>query len=312
VVGEMPDRRPLHESSASPPPTGGHASAHDHAVVVEWSKRRGPIDRIVDVWRYRELLRNLVRKELKVKYKNSALGFVWTLLNPTLYLLVFTVVFQYLLPNGVPDFAIFFLSGLLVWNLFSGAVGGACSSIVSNAALVQKVWFPREILPLSAIGAALMHFCFQAVVLLAALVTLGRAPDWKLLPLTIVALVALLLFATALGLVLAALNVYYRDVQHLLELALLAWFWFSAVVYPFRTVADRLGDKSSLALLNPVIPPIITFQKAIYNPTDDTVPTFGAGWYLMILGITAAASAVLLIGALVVFSHLEDNFAEEI
>lgn len=283
--------------------------------VIDRSKRPNPFQRLLLIWKYRELLRNLVRKELKVKYKNSVLGFVWTLLNPALYLVVFTIVFQELLPNGVDDFAVFFLSGLLAWTLFSSSLGGACSSIVSNASLVQKVWFPREILPIAAIGAALMHFFFQATVLLSALVIFQRSPDWEMLPLVLLALLTTLVFTAGLGLLLAGWNVYLRDVQHLLELALLAWFWLSAVVYPFRVIDDRLaesGVSSTVALFNPVIPIVITFQKAIYNPTDDTVPTYGIGWYATILGITFAASVVLLLIGLAVFGRLEDDFAEEI
>ena len=280
--------------------------------VVEWSKRPNPFQRLAAVWRYRELLRNLVRKEIKIKYKNSFLGVVWTLLNPTLYLVVFTIVFEKLLDSQVPYFAIFFLSGLLAWNLFSTALAGATGSIVGNSALVSKVWFPREILPLASIGAALVHFCFQATVLLLALVGFGRAPDWELLPLIPVAIVVLLLVASALGVLLSALNVYLRDVQHLLELALTAWFWMSAIVYPFRLIDDKLGDNSTFAFINPVIPVVITFQKAIYNPVDDTVPTYGAGWYLGILAVTGAIAVVSLLLALYVFGRLEDNFAEEI
>jgi ABC-2 type transport system permease protein len=229
-----------------------------------------------------------------------------------LYLVVFTVVFQELLPNGVDDFAIFFLSGLLAWNLFSTALGGSTGSIVSNGALVSKVWFPREILPLAAIGASLMHFAFQATVLLSALLLFQRAPDWELLPLVPFAMVVLLLVAAGLGVLLAALNVYLRDVQHLLELALTAWFWLTPIVYPFRLIDERLGDKAQLAFLNPVISVVITFQKAIYNTTDDTVPTFGAGWYARNLAITGGVAIVVLLVALHVFGRLEDNFAEEI
>jgi ABC-2 type transport system permease protein len=180
---------------------------------------------------------------------------------------------------------------------------------------VQKVWFPREILPIAAIGAALMHFFFQATVLLSALVLFQRTPDWQLLPLVAFSLVTTLVFTAGLGLLLAAWNVYLRDVQHLLELALLAWFWLSAVVYPFRVIDDRLaqsGISSTVALLNPVIPIVITFQKAIYNPTDDTVPTYGFGWYATILSLTFAGSFVLLLIGLAVFGRLEDDFAEEI
>ena len=280
--------------------------------MIEWSKRPNPFQRLVAVWRYRELLRNLIRKELKVKYKNSVLGFVWTLLNPALYLVVFSIVFNELLGTEVPYYAIFFLSGLLAWNLFATALGGATGAIVGNASLVSKVWFPREILPLAAVGASLMHFVFQAFVLLGALLLFQRAPDWELLPLVPLAMIVLLLVAASIGVLLSALNVYLRDVQHLLELALTAWFWLSAVVYPFKLIDERLGDNASLAFLNPMIPVIITFQKAIYNPIDDTVPTLGAGWYLRNLAITGGAAFVLLLVALHVFGRLEDNFAEEI
>ena len=104
------------------------------------------------VWRYRELLGNLIRKELKVKYKNSVLGFVWSLLNPMLYLVVFSIVFQEVLRVQIPYYAIFFLSGLLAWNFFATALSAGTGSIVGNAQLVQKVWFPREILPLAVDG----------------------------------------------------------------------------------------------------------------------------------------------------------------
>jgi ABC-2 type transport system permease protein len=284
-------------------------------MVVDRSKRPNPFQRMALIWKYRELLRNLVRKELKVKYKNSALGAIWPMLNPALYLVVFYVVFQIFLKSGIHDFAVFFLSGLLAWTLFSNSLGGACGSIVNNASLVQKVWFPREILPIAAIGAALMHFFFQATVLLSALILFQRTPYWQMLPLVAFSLITTLVFTAGLGLLLAAWNVYLRDVQHLLELALLAWFWLSAVVYPFRVIDDRLaqsGVSSTVALLNPVIPIVITFQKAIYNPTDDTVPTYGLGWYATILSLTFAGSFVLLLIGLAVFGRLEDDFAEEI
>ncbi|HSL59750.1 MAG TPA: ABC transporter permease, partial [Acidimicrobiales bacterium] len=124
----------------------------------EVSRRPSPVRRMANVWAYRELLGNLARKELKVKYKDSVLGFVWSLLNPILYLVVFSLVFREILRVQVPDFGIFLLSGLLAWNLFSAGVSAGTASIVGNAGLVQKVWFPREILPLANLAAALVHF----------------------------------------------------------------------------------------------------------------------------------------------------------
>jgi ABC-2 type transport system permease protein len=273
--------------------------------------------RLVDIWRYRELLVGLVRKELKVKYKNSILGFVWSMLNPALYLVVFYVVFQLVLKAGIPNFAIFLLSGLLVWNLFSTGLPSATGSIVGNSAIVKKVAFPREILPMAAVGASLVHFFLQGCVMLAALVAFRYSPSPGYLLLVPVALFALLLFTCALGILLSAVNVYLRDTQHLLELALLAWFWGTPIVYQYRLVADRLGENTWLYRLNPITPIVLTFQRAIYNkiePRGVAILPKGVGpeWYLLqLLGVIGVGAALFIV-ALHVFGRLEGNFAEEL
>ena len=278
--------------------------------------------RLVDIWRYRELLVGLVRKELKVKYKNSALGFLWSMLNPALYLVVFYVVFQLILKAGIPSFAIYLLSGLLVWNLFSTGLAAATGSVVGNSAIVKKVAFPREILALASIGAALVHFFLQAIVLVLALLLFSYAPSPAFLPLIPIGLVTLLVLAAALGILLSAVNVYARDTEHLLELVLLAWFWMTPIVYPYRLVADGLGSNAFLYRLNPVTPIVLSFQRAIYNKVEpagtngQVVPILpagkGVGWYALQLGVVAACSLVLLAFALKVFGRVEGNFAEEL
>ncbi len=287
-------------------------------LQYEISHRPGPVRRVVDVWRYRELLGNLMRKELKVKYKNSVLGFVWSLLNPALYLVVFYFVFQIVLGAGIPYFAIFFLAGLLPWNLFSTALGAGTASIVGNPGLVGKVWFPREILPLASIGAALVHFGLQMLVLAAALVIFRYSPSPAFLPLLVPAMITLLVFLAALAVALSAINVYLRDTQHLLELVLLAWFWATPIVYEYQRLSSRIG---SLVLLNPLTPIVITFQRAIYNQPNFRdasnqlvvlFPDASTWWYLRNLGLVFAASALLLLGALWLFGRIEDNMAEAI
>jgi ABC-2 type transport system permease protein len=282
-----------------------------------------PLRRAREVWRYRELLGNLVRKELKVKYKNSALGFVWSLLNPALYLVVFYVVFQVVLKAGIPNFAIFLLSGLLPWNLFSASLAASCQSIVGNASLVGKVWFPREILPLAAVGAALVHFFLQLTVLLAALVVFRYAPDPAYMPVALVALVVLVVLAGAIGIGLAAVNVPLRDTAHLLELALLAWFWVTPIVYQYQALGDRLGN---WALLNPVTPVVLAFQRAIYGErqvevggssrlgttTQGILPDESVWWYFRNVAVLGVVSVLLLLGALWLFGKLEGDFAEEL
>src|SRR3954469_5271092 len=224
--------------------------------------------RLHRLWAYRELLVGMTRTALKVKYKNSALGFVWSLLNPLLYLVVFYLVFTYFIPASIPYFPIFLLAGLLPYNLFSASLGGGTTSIVGNASLVTKVWFPREILPLASIGAALVHFALQLCVLAAALVVFRYQPSWSYLPLIVPALITLLVLVAALSIFLAAINVYARDTQHLLELVLLAWFWMTPIVYPYAQVREKIGD---WALLNPLTPIVITMQRAIWGTRVVTI-----------------------------------------
>ena len=283
---------------------------------------RSVLRRMQAVWRYRELLVGLVRKELKVKYKDSSLGFFWSMLNPAMYLAVFYVVFQVILGSGIPYFAIFLLSGLLAWNLFSASLTAATGSIVNNGSLVNKVYFPREILPLATVGANLVHFFLQVLVLLTALAVFRYGVDVEYLWLVLPALVVLLLLAAGLAILFAALNVYARDLQHLLELVLLAWFWMTPIVYPWQLQADQLeerGASSVLTLLNPVTSVVITLQRAIYGAdsfvggdgkTTFVLPDEGPLWYLRNLGVVGLVAAGSFVLAVHVFGRLEANFAE--
>lgn len=286
--------------------------------AMEVSKRPSPLERIRHLWQYRELVGNLTRKELKVKYKNSVLGFVWSLLNPLMYLVVFSLVFNIISERPVAYYGIFFLSGLLAWNLFSTSLGQGTSSIVQNAQLVTKVWFPREALVLASVAAAFVHFLLQSTVLLAALLVFRRAPDLAFTPVFLLALVVTVVLATALAIGLSAVNVYLRDTQHLLEVALLAWFWMSAIAYPYSLVAERLDGREWIANLNPMLTVVVSFQRTLYNPDfsdpaqASTMPDHPMTWFLAHLAVALVGSLVLLYGALALFSRLEDNFAEEI
>ncbi len=282
--------------------------------------------RLRAIWDYRELLANLVRRELKVKYKDSALGFVWTLLNPLLYLAVFSLVFAVFLRSNVPRFGLFLLCGLLTWNLFSIGLTAATTSITANGPLVQKVWFPREILPLAAIGASLVTFLFQLIVLLVGLLAFGQIPDWRQLPLLGLALLVTLVLTVGMGLLLSALNVYFRDVQHFLELGLLAWFWVTPIVYSYDLVAREITARAGAGadrylVLNPMLPVVTTFQRVLYNPRNLTEAEraasfefmpLDAGWYVSRLLVVGGAGLVVLVLGLFVFGRLEANLAEEI
>jgi ABC-2 type transport system permease protein len=310
---------------ADPAPGAGpdHARARVNTPTRVVSSNVSVWRRLVEIWRHRELLLGLISKELKVKYKGSVLGFVWSMLNPALYLAVFFFVFQIALRNNIPYFAIFLLTGLLVWNLFQTGVMGATTAVVANAGLIKKVAFPREMLALAAVGAALVFFFLQALVLLAALAAFQFKPALHYLPLLVPAMLALIMLAAALAVFLSAINVYLRDTQHLLELVLVAWFWGTPIVYAYQTIATRLAEHglSWIYLLNPVTPIVITFQRALYAKpfpigTDgkpvQILPPWGPGQYLWLLLIVLGVSSAAFIGALTVFGRLEGNFAEEL
>jgi ABC-2 type transport system permease protein len=268
------------------------------------------------LWREREILANLARKELKVKYKSSALGVVWSMLNPALYLVVFYVVFTYFIPARTPNFPVYLLSGLLPWTLFSTGLAGATTSVVGNANLVAKVSFPHENLPLASIRAQTVSFFFQFLVLVAFMLLFGYPLVQRGVILLPIALGVLLLFVCALGFAAAAWNVRYRDTGHLVELALLAWFWSTPIVYPTSFVADRLGTTGfSIYLLNPMANIVLGFQRALYGGTSPEalaqLPAPGLRWYALRLAGVGAVSLVLLYFTWRSFFRRSGDFAEE-
>lgn len=289
--------------------------------------------RLASLWAYRELLVGMVRRELKVRYKNSILGFAWSLLNPLMYLAVFYVAFQLIFAIGIPSFPIFLLSGLLVWNLYSSGLAGATGSIVANSALVNKVAFPREILPLAAVGSAFVHFILQLAVFAVVLAALQWSVAWTWLPLLIPATLVLMIFVAGVGLLLSGLNVHLRDTSHFLELLLLAWFWVTPIVYGFMVVGEKNDWKTVLFMLNPITPIVLVFQRAIYNTLEfgggepiegasgalsrfseatKILPDWSMGAYALYLGAVGLVALALLAAGYWAFGRLEADFAEEL
>ena len=173
----------------------------------------------VDIWHRRELLRLLINRELKARYKDSNLGFVWSMFKPLSQLLIYFIVIGQFLgaSRGIPSFAIFVFTGLTAWGFFLEAVTGGTGSIVANSGLIKKVYLPREIFPLSTLGTAAVNSAIQLVVLLVAIGVTGAVPSVSQLAYLPLSLIVLVLYATLCALALSALNVYMRDIQHLIE-----------------------------------------------------------------------------------------------
>ncbi len=316
---------PKHPSSIGGSTRFVPGRSHDQITVVNGKVRLGK--RVVDLWRNRDLLVLLTRTELKVKYKDSVLGYLWSMLNPALVLAIYYVIFKVIARTQQPHFAIWLFCGLLVWNLFNNSAMGSTTVVVGKAGIIKKVAFPRELLALSTVGVALVLFAIQVVVLVFFLVGFHLAPDWGALWLLPVAFFPLLVFTCAMSIFLSAVNVYLRDTQHLTEVLLMAWFWGTPIVYPWGNVASHLTKYhlTWLYLANPMAPIAMAFQRAVYGKTSyiatknnpahvvsPLLPTVGLDEYAILLGIVFVVSIGLFLLALIVFGRLEGNFAEEL
>jgi ABC-2 type transport system permease protein len=277
--------------------------------------RRSVARHLTDLWEYRELLRQLVRRELKVKYKGSALGFAWSLFNPAAMAGIYYVVFVKFLGNPQPDFHIWILSGLLIWQFFATSLIGGALSVVGNSYLVGKVRFPREVLPLAAVGAALVHFFLQLGVLFVIALASRYELDWAWLPMMVPALVVCVVLASGLAILFSTVNVYARDTQHLLELVLQIWFWLSCVIVSYAGIGNNLrqdGVASGVLLINPMTSVVITMQRAIYGSqgVPEYLPDGSALWYLRNLAPVFVVAVAIVVFAIRVFDRAEGNFAE--
>lgn len=262
---------------------------------------------------------NLIRKDLRVKYTQSVLGAFWSLANPILYLAVFSFVFSVVLKGDIPDFPFYLLSGLVVWNLYNGALSIAVRSVVDNTSLVKKVYFPKEILPLSSVGVAGVDFALQAAVLVVAMVVFGHhflGLNVLLFPL---ALTALVLFTTAVAFLVAGMNVRYRDTQHLMNLVLLMWFWFTPIVYKASLMQNVMSDVFGVNLfpafvaLNPLADIVFAFQRAFYGTGGGGVQvSFSTSELALMLLWTIALSSGVLWLTWRSFFKLSGDFAEEL
>jgi ABC-2 type transport system permease protein len=314
------DRSPMAAEAGGSSERAARRGSNTRIVTPTISVRQ----RLREIWLSRELLIYLVRTEIKVKYKNSVLGLVWSMVAPAMSLAIYFFVFQVILNNKQPNFVIFLFAGLLIWNLFSLGVLSGTGVVVSNAGIVKKVSFPREILSLAAVGSACVFFFFQSIVLVIFMVVLHHGPDWAYMPVLLLALVTGIVLASAIAVLLSAINVYLRDTQHLIEVVLTAWFWACPIVYAYQEyIGNKLGPegRTLIYFLNPMVPLVLSFQRCIYadtivsvpgNPHFDVLPTKGMLWYVGLDGAVLFLATCLFFIALGLFGRLEGNFAEEL
>ncbi len=213
-----------------------------------------------DSYRYRELIWALALKELKIRYKRSVLGFAWALLNPALLMLVMTLVFSTIMRFAIPHYAIFLLSVLLPWTFFAQSLSYAVEAIVTNGDLIKKIAVPKLVFPMAALVSNIINLLLSLIPL-AILVPLMRHPfywTWIYLP---VPLVALAIFTLGMTFFFAVANVFYRDVAHILQILLSAWFYLTPIIYPLDAIPARYHW---FFKMNPIIYVINGFRLSVY------------------------------------------------
>lgn len=264
----------------------------------------------------RELVLNLTQRELKGKYKRSALGWAWSLLNPLATMLIFTVVFRFVLrvpipvgeSTGIRVFALWLLCGLLVWNLISNGMNGGIAALVGNANLIKKVYFPREALVVSAVLALVVTLLIELGVLAVALAFFGNVVVlW--LPVLVLLLALVTAFTLGLALMLSVANVYFRDMQYFVAIFLQLWFYATPIIYPIELVEAQRGTEvlgvSILTLYN--LNPAVTFVEAFRDVLYDLQWPGPDRW-----GAMLAWAVVSMVVGVRVFRRFEGRLAEEL
>jgi ABC-type polysaccharide/polyol phosphate export permease len=249
---------------------------------------------------FRELLWAITRRDLALRYRNAVMGFGWAICGPLLHMLVFTMIFTHVvrLETDVP-YPLFAFCGLLPWNLFASSLRFGATSLTINPELVTKVYFPREVLPLSTVLVALLDFAVASSLLLALMVYYDFGITLAVLALPFVLLVQLA-FTAAITLLVSMATLFYADVKYLLELGITVWMLATSVVYPIERVGGAMGH---LLALNPMTPIIDAYRSVLLR---GEVPPAGPFFAV------ALFSAFALLGSWLIFHRAEFRFAEEI
>ncbi|HJQ43270.1 MAG TPA: ABC transporter permease [Jatrophihabitantaceae bacterium] len=258
----------------------------------------------------RELLANLALREIRGKYKRTALGQAWSLVNPLALMLTYSVVFSVLLraqpdkgdPSGLDTFALWLACGLLPWIFFSNVVTNGMGALISNANLIKKVYFPRETLVVADALSWLFTFAIEMLVLLAVLVLFGAEP-WLYLPAVAGVILLLFCFGLGLALMLSVANVYFRDTQHFIAILMQLWFYATPIVYPEHLIFDKHPGVKTGYRLNPMERFAEVFRNLLY---DNRWPSAANTATLIVVSL-----GVLALG-LAVFRRFQGRLAEEL
>lgn len=252
-----------------------------------------------ELYAYRQMIYSLVKRDLRGRYKGSVLGFLWTFINPLLQLAVYTVVFSVILRSGIDKFYIFLFVALVPWLFFSTCLSGGSSCIFAQQDMVKKIYFPREVLPISYVVSQFVNMLLTFIIIFVVLIISGIGIN--IVALLYLPVIFTIEFILALGITMlsSALTVYFRDLEYILGIIGMAWMYLTPIIYPIEQVPEEIKP---IFNLNPMTPIITAFRDILYYKE---IPQMSTLLHATILGIV-----ILIIGCFA-FSKLKRNFAEE-
>ena len=256
------------------------------------------IKMIKELFKYRELFKSNIKKEIRGKYKGSFLGVLWSFVNPLLMTIVYAIVFPFILRDGPEHYVTFIVIGIIPWNFFTTAMSQGTTTILANAAIIKKVYFPREILPISVATSSLINFFIAVPIMIIFLIFsgIGLTPYILLLP-----LIAIIQYIFVLGIIFitSAINVYIRDAEYIVNFIISMLFYATPILYS----PELFGDKAWILKLNPLTTIISSYRDILY---EGTMPNMKS------LAIVFLGSVALLFIGFKVFKKLSKGFAEEV
>ncbi len=256
-------------------------------------------EQIKEIYAYREMIYMLVRRDLRGRYKGSMLGFFWTFLNPLLQLGVYTIVFSVIMRNGIDKYYLFLFVALIPWMFLATSVQGGTMCILAQKDLVTKIYFPRQVLPISHVITCFVNMllCFLVVFLVCAF---GIGLNLPVLPYLIPVMLTEFLLALGLCFIVSGITVYFRDLEHVMGIIVMLWQFLTPVMYSVDMIPEKLRN---LFMLNPMTPIIFSYREILYFKQTPNLQNLMFSLMLAIL---------LLIVGWTVFNHLQKHFAEEL
>ena len=253
---------------------------------------------IKNLYQYRELLKSNIKKEIRGKYKGSFLGVLWSFVNPLLMTLVYAIVFPFILRAGPEHYVTYIVVGILPWNFFTTVISQGTFTILGNAGIIKKVYFPREILPISVATSGLVNFLISLPIIFIFLLFSGIGYSWNIFILPLIIIVQYIL-SLAIIFITCSINVYFRDAEYIINFLIQMLFYATPIIYS----SDLFGRKAWILKLNPMTTIINSYRDVLYSKTT---PDFAFLFLVFIFSI------LLLIIGILVFRKLEKGFAEEI